>query len=87
MFKALHGGQNGWEASERQCGAGGGCSYKTLWVVLRTLDFILSWMMLSVSNGGASRYELLFQSTFLTGFAQVTGDQGQKEILLTELEC
>ena len=44
MFKALHGGQNGWEASERQCGAGGGCSYKTLWVVLRTLDFIFSWI-------------------------------------------
>ena len=44
-------------------------------------------LMLRVSNGGASRYELLFQSTFLTGFAQVTGDQGQKEILLAELEC
>ena len=60
-----------WEdaTSERQCGAGGGGSYKTLGVVLKTLDFIPSWIDAESFKWRRFQIRITFQSTFLTGFA------------------
>ena len=60
-----------WEdaTSERQGGAGGGGSYKTLGVVLKTLDFIPSWIDAESFKWRRFQIRITFQSTFLTGFA------------------
>ena len=82
-------GAEKWEDAtlERRCGAGGGGSYKTLWVVQKTLDFIPSWIDAESFKWWCFQIRMCFWKHIPDWVCrQVTGDQGRKEILLIELE-